>query len=100
MFRTTYSYDADVMTYSPEGRIRQVDNAMKAVRQGMATVGLRSRTHALVACVMHSPSHFSSHQQEIFKFDEHIGVAICGLTADGRGLTKMLWMKCIERMDK
>jgi 20S proteasome subunit alpha 6 len=96
MFRTTYSYDADAMTYSPEGRIRQVDNAMKAVGQGMATVGLRSRTHALVACVMHSPSHFSSHQQKIFKVDDHIGIAICGLTADGRALLKILRTKCLD----
>jgi 20S proteasome subunit alpha 6 len=96
MFRTTYSFDADATTYSPEGRIRQVDNAMKAVGQGMATVGIRSRTHALVACLMHSPSQFSSHQQKIFKIDDHIGVAICGLTADGRGLCKMLRGKCLD----
>jgi 20S proteasome subunit alpha 6 len=89
-------YDGDATTFSPEGRILQVDNAMKAVQQGMPTVAIRSRTHAVVGCVMHSPSEFSSFQPKIFKIDEHIGVAISGLTADGRGLCKVLRSECLE----
>jgi 20S proteasome subunit alpha 6 len=69
---------------------------MKAVQQGMPTVGLRSATHAVVACVMHSPSEFSSFQPKIFAIDEHIGVAISGLTADGRGLCKLLRSECLD----
>jgi 20S proteasome subunit alpha 6 len=88
MFRSRY--DADATTFSPEGHILQVNNAIKAVQQGMPTVGIRSQTHAVLACVMHSPSEFSSFQPKIFKIDEHIGAAISGLTADGRGVCKML----------
>jgi 20S proteasome subunit alpha 6 len=94
MFRSRY--DGDATTFSPEGRILQVDNAMKAVQQGMPTVGLRSKTHAVLACVMHSPSEFSSFQPKIFKVDEHVGVAISGLTADGRGLCKLLRNECLD----
>ena len=94
MFRSRY--DGDATTFSPEGRILQVENAMKAVQQGMPTVGIRSRTHAVVACTMHSPSEFSSFQPKIFKIDEHIGVAISGLTADGRGLCKLLRNECLN----
>ena len=82
MFRSRY--DGDATTFSPEGKILQVEYAMKAVQQGMPTVGLKSKTHAIIACVMHAPSEFSSHQPKIFKIDQHIGVAISGLTADGR----------------
>lgn len=94
MFRSRY--DGDATTFSPEGRILQVENAMKAVQQGMPTVGIKSKTHAVVACTMHSPSEFSSYQPKIFKIDEHIGVAISGLTADGRGLFKLLRNECLN----
>jgi 20S proteasome subunit alpha 6 len=94
MFRSRY--DGDATQFSPEGRILQVDNAMKAVQQGMPTVGLHSTTHSAVACLMHSPSEFSSFQPKIFKIDEHIGVAISGLTADGRGLCKFLRNECLD----
>lgn len=94
MFRS--KYDGDATTFSPEGRILQVENAMKAVQQGMPTIGIRSNTHAVVACVMHAPSEFSSFQPKIFKIDQHIGVAISGLTADGRGLCKFLREECLQ----
>lgn len=94
MFRSRY--DGDATTFSPEGRILQVENAMKAVQQGMPTVGIRSKTHAVLGCVMHSPSKFSSFQPKIFKIDEHIGVARSGLTADGRGLCKFLRNECLQ----
>ncbi|OHT15662.1 Family T1, proteasome alpha subunit, threonine peptidase [Tritrichomonas foetus] len=94
MFRSRY--DGDTTTFSPEGRLLQVENAMKAVQQGMSTVGIRSQTHAVIACIMHSPSEFSSFQPKIFKIDEHIGVTISGLTADGRGLCKMLRSECLR----
>lgn len=94
MFRSRY--DGDATTFSPEGRILQVENAMKAVQQGMPTVAIRSKTHAVVACIMHSPSEFSSFQPKIFKIDDHIGVAVSGLTADGRGLCKLLRNECLQ----
>ena len=98
MFRSRY--DGDATTFSPEGRILQVENAMKAVQQGMPTVGIRSKTHAVLACVMHKPSEFSSFQPKLFRIDEHIGVAISGLTADGRGLCKMLRNECMQHRFK
>ncbi len=39
MFRN--QYDQDVVTWSPQGRIHQVEYAMEAVKQGSATVGLK-----------------------------------------------------------
>jgi 20S proteasome subunit alpha 6 len=52
MFRN--QYDTDVTTFSPHGRLFQTENAMEAVKQGTARVGLHSRTHAVLAfLVMH-----------------------------------------------
>ena len=98
MFRS--KYDSDATTFSPEGRILQVEHAMKAVQQGMATVGIRSKTHAVIACKMHKASQFTSYQQKVFRIDEHIGIAISGLTADGRGLCKLLRNEALQQRYK
>ena len=34
-------YDTDVVTWSPQGRIHQIEYAMEAVKQGSAAVGLK-----------------------------------------------------------
>jgi Proteasome subunit A N-terminal signature len=36
-------YDTDVVTWSPQGRIHQIEYAMEAVKQGAAAVGLKVR---------------------------------------------------------
>ncbi|MCL7032764.1 hypothetical protein MKW94_028338 [Papaver nudicaule] len=94
MFRN--QYDTDVTTWSPAGRLFQVEYAMEAVKQGSAAIGLRSKTHVVLASVNKSNSELSSHQKKIFKIDNHIGVAIAGLTADGRVLSKYLRSECIN----
>ena len=35
-------YDTDVVTWSPQGRIHQIEYAMEAVKQGSAAVGLKA----------------------------------------------------------
>ena len=81
-------YDTDVTTWSPQGRLFQVEYAMEAVKQGSACVGLTSATHAVLAAIKRAPSELASHQQKVFKVDEHMGIAISGLTSDGRSLLK------------
>ncbi|KAL3845257.1 hypothetical protein ACJIZ3_002660 [Penstemon smallii] len=94
MFRN--QYDTDVTTWSPAGRLFQVEYAMEAVKQGSAAIGLRSKTHVVLACVNKSTSELSSHQKKIFKVDDHIGVSIAGLTADGRVLSRYMRNECIN----
>ncbi|XP_010263616.1 PREDICTED: proteasome subunit alpha type-1-B-like [Nelumbo nucifera] len=94
MFRN--QYDTDVTTWSPAGRLFQVEYAMEAVKQGSAAIGLRSKTHVVLASVNKANSELSSHQKKIFKIDDHIGIAIAGLTADGRVLSRYLRSECIN----
>lgn len=94
MFRN--QYDTDVTTWSPAGRLFQVEYAMEAVKQGSAAIGLRSKTHVVLACVNKANSELSSHQKKIFKVDDHIGVAIAGLTADGRVLSRYMRSEAIN----
>lgn len=94
MFRN--QYDTDVTTWSPQGRLFQVEYAMEAVKQGSAAIGLRSKASVVLASVNKAQSDLSSHQKKIFKVDDHIGVAIAGLTADGRVLSRYMRSESIN----
>jgi len=94
MFRTLY--DSDVTVWSPQGRIHQIEYAMEAVKQGSACVGVRSDTHAVLATLMRSPSEMAGYQQKIFQIDDHMGIAISGLTSDGRVLCKYMRNECLN----
>ncbi len=47
MFRN--QYDTDITTWSPAGRLHQVEYAMEAVKQGSAAVGLKSKNFSVLA---------------------------------------------------
>lgn len=49
MFRN--NYDNDSVTFSPQGRIFQVEYASEAVKQGSVVVGIVSKTHAVLAAI-------------------------------------------------
>lgn len=49
MFRN--NYDNDSVTFSPQGRIFQVEYAQEAVKQGSVVVGVVSKTHAVLAAI-------------------------------------------------
>mmetsp|Transcript_48673 Transcript_48673/g.126315 ORF Transcript_48673/g.126315 Transcript_48673/m.126315 type:complete len:251 (+) Transcript_48673:83-835(+) len=94
MFRN--QYDGDVTTFSPEGRLHQVEYAMEAVKQGSAAVGARSKTHCVVAALKRAPSKLSSYQRKIIEIDDNIGIVIAGLTADGRLLSRFMRNECLR----
>ena len=94
MFRN--QYDTDCITWSPAGRIHQIEYAMEAVKQGSAAIGLRSNKYALVATLKRSSSELSSYQKKIFQIADHLGIAIAGLVADARVLAKYMRTECIN----
>ncbi|KFM23688.1 Proteasome subunit alpha type-1-A [Auxenochlorella protothecoides] len=89
-------YDTDVVTWSPQGRIFQIEYAMEAVKQGSAAVGLKSKDVAVMATLKRAPSELSSYQRKVFKIDDHMGIAISGLTADGRILCRYMRNECLN----
>ncbi|XP_065184220.1 proteasome subunit alpha type-1-like [Sycon ciliatum] len=84
------SYDGDVTTWSPQGRLFQVDYAMEAVKQGPATIGLRSETHAVLVSLTRSSSELASHLQKFRRIDDHVGISYSGLMSDARLLGKFM----------
>ena len=83
-------YDTDSITWSPQGRLYQVEYAMEAIKQGSLCVGLRSSTHAILATLNRSVNPLAEHQQKTYRIDDKIGLCFAGLTADGRLITKFL----------
>ncbi|KAI6863204.1 putative proteasome subunit alpha [Hortaea werneckii] len=115
MFRN--NYDNDSVTFSPQGRIFQVEYAQEAVKQGSVVVGIVSKTHAVLAAIKVTlPSHptsspspsqdhqltqpsflqqrnaeeLSSYQKKIIPIDTHYGVALAGLASDARVLSNFM----------
>eukprot|EP01006_Ploeotia_vitrea_P049367 TRINITY_DN67334_c2_g1_i2.p1 TRINITY_DN67334_c2_g1~~TRINITY_DN67334_c2_g1_i2.p1 ORF type:complete len:192 (-),score=83.38 TRINITY_DN67334_c2_g1_i2:407-982(-) len=89
-------YDTDVTTYSPAGRLHQVEYAMEAVKQGSAAVGLRSDEIVVLASLKRRTNELASYQQKVFKIDEHCGIAVSGLIADARVLRKYMINECLN----
>ncbi|KAK1804687.1 hypothetical protein P4O66_020674 [Electrophorus voltai] len=94
MFRN--QYDNDVTVWSPQGRIHQIEYAMEAVKQGSATVGLKSQTHAVLVALKRAQSELAAHQKKILHVDNHIGISIAGLTADARLLCNFMRQECLD----
>lgn len=95
MFRN--QYDNDVTTWSPQGRLHQVEYAMEAVKQGSTAIGLKNKDSYAVLIALKRTSHeLTSYQKKLIQIDDHIGVAIAGLTADGRILARYMRNECLN----
>lgn len=110
MFLTRSEYDRGVNTYSPEGRLLQVEYAIEAIKLGSTAIGICT-SEGLFICLLvikTSFQHFClllvlgvvmvvekritsslmepSKVEKIFEVDRHIGCATSGLMADSRTL--------------
>ncbi|SCV02448.1 LAME_0H00760g1_1 [Lachancea meyersii CBS 8951] len=92
MFRN--NYDGDSVTFSPTGRLFQVEYALEAIKQGSVTVGVRSKKHAVLVALKRNADELSSYQKKIIKCDEHLGLSLAGLAPDGRVLSNYLRQQC------
>ncbi|KZS93041.1 20S proteasome subunit [Sistotremastrum niveocremeum HHB9708] len=86
MFLTRSEYDRGVNTFSPEGRLFQVEYAIEAIKLGSTTVGVRTRDGVVLGVEKRtqSPLLESSSVEKIMEIDRHLGCAMSGLTADAR----------------
>ncbi|TGZ85530.1 N-terminal nucleophile aminohydrolase [Ascodesmis nigricans] len=88
MFRN--NYDNDSVTFSPQGRIFQVEYALEAIKQGSAAVGLVSKTHAVLVALKRNAEELGSYQKKIIGIDSHLGIALAGLAPDARVLSNFM----------
>ncbi|KAJ1024193.1 hypothetical protein NDA16_003032 [Ustilago loliicola] len=86
MFLTRSEYDRGVNTFSPEGRLFQVEYALEAIKLGSATVGIATKEGVVLGVEKRVQSKLleSSSIEKIMEVDQHLGAAMSGLTADAR----------------
>ncbi|WVW81469.1 hypothetical protein I302_103463 [Kwoniella bestiolae CBS 10118] len=83
-------YDLSVSTYSPDGRLFQVEYAGKAVEAAGVAIGLRCSDGIVLGVerLLHSKLLVKGANRRIASLDEHIGIASAGLLADGKHLAR------------
>jgi proteasome alpha subunit len=83
-------YDGAITIFSPEGRIYQVEYALELVKRGSPIVGIKCKEGVVLAAIEPKLSKLAapSNSKKIFMIDEHVGVAIAGLSPDARVLIR------------
>lgn len=87
LFSNTQSYDIVLTTFSPDGRLFQVEYAFEAVRKGTPILGIRCSDGVILTAALRKHSlQEQSHNDKIFEIDDAVGTAISGLSGDARSL--------------
>jgi len=105
--RNSGDYDRGVHTFSPEGRLFQVEYAIEAIKLGTTAIGIQTSEGVVLAVEKRIGSKLlvPSSIKKLVKLDEHIGCAMSGLVADARTLvnharveTQNHWFSFDEKM--
>jgi len=96
MFLTRSDYDRGVNTFSPEGRLFQVEYAIEAIKLGSTAIGIQTKEGVVMAVEKRLTSTLMvpSTIEKIVPIDEHIGCAVSGLIADSRTLIDHARVEC------
>ena len=81
-------YDHGITTFSPDGRLFQVEYARESVKRGTTTAGLKFKNGVVLVCDKRIASKLIIPEsiEKMFKIDGHVGIATSGLVADARQL--------------
>ena len=90
-------YDGDTLTWSPQGKLYQVEYAMETVKQGTCVLGLKSKKH-VVLCGLKSTMHesLSYYNDKLYSISNHMGMGTSGLIADAKLLHQYLKNECLN----
>lgn len=79
-------------TWSPQGRLFQVEYAGEAVKQGSVAVGITSGSAVVLAALQRTMGGdlAAGFQKKLYGIDDHLAVGISGLMSDARVLTKYM----------
>jgi len=88
MFLNRSEYDRGPNTFSPEGRLFQVEYAIEAIKLGSTAIGIQTSEGVILAVEKRitSPLMESTSIEKIVEIDSHIACAFSGLTADSKTL--------------
>ena len=90
MFQTRSEYDRGVNTFSPEGRLFQVEYAIEAIKLGSTAIAIHTRFGIALAVEKRttSPLMEQKSSEKIFEIDQHCACAVSGLTADAKTMVE------------
>ena len=86
-------YDSRTTTFSPEGRLFQVEYAMQAIDHAGAAVGILANDAVIIAAERRINSKLLAppkSSEKLYVIDDHVACAVAGLTADANVLVKYL----------
>lgn len=84
-------YDQSADQFSPDGRIFQIEYALKAVENSSTAIGIKCKDGVVLAVekLIVSKLHENDSNQRIYNIDRHVGMAISGFLADARALVEV-----------
>jgi 20S proteasome subunit alpha 5 len=90
MFMTRSEYDRGVTTFSPEGRLFQVEYAIEAIKLGSTAIAILTQEGIVLAVERRtqSPLMIPSSLDKIMEVDAHVACAVSGLTADAQSMVE------------
>ncbi|XP_026468358.1 proteasome subunit alpha type-5-like [Ctenocephalides felis] len=96
MFLRRTEYDRGVNTFSPEGRLFQVEYAVEAIKLGSTAIGIKTHEGVILAVEKNerSPLVVPGSIQKIIEIDDHIGCVFSGHVADSRTLLDRARLEC------
>lgn len=86
-------YDRRTTTFSPEGRLYQVEYAMEAISQAGSAVGILANDGVVLAAEKRITSKLldiRKSTEKLYKIDQHCAVAVAGITSDAHILLNYL----------
>mmetsp|Transcript_6615 Transcript_6615/g.11634 ORF Transcript_6615/g.11634 Transcript_6615/m.11634 type:complete len:245 (-) Transcript_6615:2558-3292(-) len=88
MFLSKNEYDRGVNTFSPEGRLFQVEYAIESIKLGSTAIGISCSEGVVFAVERRLPSPLMepASMEKLFEIDHHVGAAMSGILADARTL--------------
>lgn len=94
-------YDLSASTYSPDGRIFQIEYANKAVENAGTVIGIRVKDGVILAAqkLLDSKLLVPGTAKRILTADMHVGLASAGLRADGKHLQTRAREECKNYRD-
>jgi len=78
-------YDSHTTTFSPEGRLYQVEYAMEAISHAGAAVGIQSVEGVILAAekkILSKLLETSVESEKMYQLDQHVAVAVAGINSD------------------
>ena len=87
---TRSEYDRGVTTFSPEGRLFQVEYAIEAIKLGSTAIAIMTQEGIVLAVERRtqSPLMIPSSLDKIMEIDSHVACAVSGLTADAQSMVE------------